>query len=58
LINNVVRSAEQVVFRFALQAGMIPLTGTSNRQHMLEDLAIYQFELADEEVGIIRNIAF
>lgn len=51
-------SVEQAVFRFALQAGMIPLTGTSNQQHMLEDLAIYQFELADEEVGIIRNIAF
>lgn len=51
-------SVEQAVFRFALQVGMIPLTGTTNQRHMLEDLAVYQLELADEEVGIIKNIAF
>ncbi|MGJ0484630.1 MAG: aldo/keto reductase family protein [Methylomicrobium sp.] len=50
-------SVEQAVFRFALQVGMIPLTGTASQRHMLEDLAVYQFELADEEIGIIKNIA-
>ena len=29
----------QVVFRFAQQVGMLPLTGTTNAQHMKEDLA-------------------
>jgi diketogulonate reductase-like aldo/keto reductase len=50
-------SVEQAVFRFAQQVGMIPLTGTTRQRHMQEDLAIYRLELADEEIGIIRNIA-
>src|SRR4051812_31499780 len=32
----------QVVFRFAMQVGMLPLTGTSNPQHMREDLQAEQ----------------
>jgi diketogulonate reductase-like aldo/keto reductase len=51
-------SIEQAVFRFALQVGMIPLTGTTNRKHMLEDLEVYQFGLSDEEIGIVESIAF
>jgi diketogulonate reductase-like aldo/keto reductase len=48
----------QVVFRFALQTGTIPLTGTSSRRHMLEDLSTYDFELDEAEMAIIENIAF
>jgi diketogulonate reductase-like aldo/keto reductase len=51
-------SIEQAVFRFAQQSGMIPLTGTTRQRHMLEDLGIYRFDLTEEEIGIIRNIAF
>ena len=29
----------QVIFRFAMQIGMLPLTGTTSEQHMKEDLA-------------------
>ena len=47
------RTLPQVVFRFALQVGMIPLTGTSNAQHMREDLEI--FELSDEDVRTIEH---
>jgi diketogulonate reductase-like aldo/keto reductase len=50
-------SAAQVIFLFALQTDMTPLTGTCNRQHMLDDLAITQFELSDQELGFIENIA-
>ena len=32
-------SATQVVFRFALSVGMLPLTGTSSAAHLREDLA-------------------
>ena len=35
----------QVIFRFALQVGMIALTGTTSAAHMAEDLSIYDFEL-------------
>jgi diketogulonate reductase-like aldo/keto reductase len=47
---------EQVVFRFAMQSGMVPLTGTTSRQHMKEDLGIYDFELTPEEVEFIEMI--
>ncbi len=49
-------SVAQVIFRFATQIGMLPLTGTTNAQHMKEDLQAYQFVLADEEIRQIENI--
>jgi diketogulonate reductase-like aldo/keto reductase len=49
------RTAAQVVFRFALQLGMIPLTGTSSPTHMREDLASLDFELEPEEVRAIES---
>jgi diketogulonate reductase-like aldo/keto reductase len=49
------RTIPQVAFRFALQVGMIPLTGSSNPQHLAEDLASYEFALSDEEVATIES---
>lgn len=51
-------SVAQVVFRFAMQIGMIPLTGTTNPRHMLEDLAAYEIELNDKDLETVENIAF
>lgn len=48
---------EQVIFRFAMQAGMVPLTGTTSERHMREDLQVYGIELAPDEVGLIESIA-
>ena len=50
-------SAAQIVFRFALQAGIIPLTGTTSEAHMKEDLAAYDIELSQSEFDAIENIA-
>lgn len=47
----------QVIFRFAMQIGMLPLTGTSNAQHMKEDLQSDQFTLTQEEVNQIEKLA-
>lgn len=47
----------QVVFRFALEVGMQPLTGTSSRDHMLEDLAVRSLRLSREETTFIEAIA-
>ncbi len=47
----------QVVFRFAQQIGMLPLTGTTNPQHMSEDLACDRFTLTPEELRAIEIIA-
>lgn len=40
----------QLVFRFAMQIGMLPLTGTTNLQHMKEDLQSDQFTIAPEDL--------
>ncbi|OHB72497.1 MAG: xylose reductase [Planctomycetes bacterium RBG_16_41_13] len=47
----------QVLFRFALHVGIIPLTGTTDEQHMKEDLRIFDYELTKEEVQAIETIA-
>ncbi|HEU4683542.1 MAG TPA: aldo/keto reductase [Nitrospira sp.] len=46
----------QVVFRFSMEVGMLPLTGTTSRQHMEEDLASERFTLSQEEVDRIETI--
>ena len=46
----------QVIFRFAMQAGMVPLTGTTSLEHMKQDLRVYDFELTTEEVRLIESI--
>jgi len=47
----------QVIFRFAMQIGMLPLTGTTSGQHMEEDLAAERFSLSDDELQWIEAIA-
>lgn len=46
----------QVIFRFAQQIGILPLTGTTSEQHMKEDMRVEQFELSEEEVKRIEGI--
>lgn len=47
----------QVILRFAMQIGMLPLTGTTSEQHMKEDLAAERFSLTAEEIQRIETIA-
>jgi diketogulonate reductase-like aldo/keto reductase len=47
----------QVVFRFAMAVGMLPLTGTSDREHMSQDLASREVVLSAEEVRAIESLA-
>ncbi|MBA4019778.1 MAG: aldo/keto reductase [Pirellula sp.] len=51
------RSTAQIVFRFALDVGMLPLTGTSSSAHMLADLEVIDFRLDPEEIERIENLA-
>ena len=50
------RPPAQVVFRFALDAGMLPLTGTTDPAHMREDLGALEFELSADDVERIETI--
>lgn len=59
-VNNIAQRMEktpaQVVFRFALQVGMTPLTGTSNEIHMKEDLEVFNFQLEPRDLANINTI--
>jgi diketogulonate reductase-like aldo/keto reductase len=51
------RTVSQIVFRFALDVGMIPLTGTTDAEHMRDDLGVFDFRLEPEEVAQIEGLA-
>ncbi|MBY0523040.1 MAG: aldo/keto reductase [Gemmataceae bacterium] len=51
------RSVSQIVFRFALDVGMVALTGTTNAEHMRTDLEAFDFQLEPEEVAQIESLA-
>lgn len=50
------RTASQIIFRFAIDAGMVPLTGTTSIAHMREDLDVFSFHLRRGEVDLIENL--
>jgi diketogulonate reductase-like aldo/keto reductase len=50
------RTVSQVVFRFAIDVGMIALTGTTSARHMRGDLDVFQFKLDEGEVGRIEGV--
>lgn len=47
---------EQVVFRFAIESGMIALTGTTSPEHMAQDLRVFDFSLASGEADAIERL--
>jgi diketogulonate reductase-like aldo/keto reductase len=47
----------QIIFRFALDLGMVALTGTTNAGHMMADLEVLDFRLDASEVAQIERIA-
>ena len=50
-------SPAQIVFAFARQIGMLPLTGTTNPEHMKQDLESRLLELPPAAVNAIEAIA-
>jgi diketogulonate reductase-like aldo/keto reductase len=56
IAQRVRKTPAQVVFRFAVQAGMVALTGTTSEQHMGEDLQVQKFELTAAELGVIDAV--
>lgn len=47
----------QVVFRFSQQIGMLPLTGTTDRRHMDQDLAVEgAFSLSEDELRMMEEV--
>ena len=50
-------TSAQIIFRFAMQVGMLPLTGTTSQQHMREDLEADRLTLSSDEIELIESIA-
>ena len=51
------RTVSQVVFRFALDVGMMALTGTTDPGHMRADLDVFDFRLDPQDVERIERVA-
>lgn len=49
-------SPAQVVFRFAVSLGILPLTGTTDTLHMKQDLEALALELSTAELGALRAL--
>jgi diketogulonate reductase-like aldo/keto reductase len=50
------KSPNQIVFRFAVDVGMLPLTGTTDPAHMREDLEVLNFRLSADQVERIDRL--
>ena len=54
--NHAPHTEAQVIFRFAQQVGMLPLTGTGSAEHMREDLECVDFSLEQKELELVEGI--
>jgi diketogulonate reductase-like aldo/keto reductase len=50
------KTVPQVVFRFAVQLGMLPLTGTTDAAHMRHNLDISDFTLTRDETETMLSL--
>ena len=50
------RSVSQVMLRWAMQQGCAVIPGTSNPDHMKENLSIYEFYLRDDDMDVINQL--
>ena len=50
------RTPAQIFFRYLTQQGIVPLTGTQSEKHMHEDLAIFEFDLTEDESQKISSL--
>lgn len=56
IARRVNKTPAQVIFRFSNHIGIVPLTGTTNEQHMTQDLESNKFDLTQDEILTIENI--
>jgi len=50
------KTAAEITFRFALEVGMLPLTGSSDAAHLRQDLGCFDFELDEDEVAAFERL--
>lgn len=50
------KSSAQIIIRWHLQAGNICIPGSSNEQHIIEDYAVWDFELTEDEMARMTSL--
>ena len=50
------KSSAQIALRFLLQEGIMPIVKSGNRDRMLQNMDIFDFEIDEENMSIIRNM--
>lgn len=50
------KSVAQVILRWNLQRGVVVIPGSSNPNHMKENISIFDFELSDEEMARVAAL--
>ncbi|KAJ3090347.1 hypothetical protein HK102_004038 [Quaeritorhiza haematococci] len=50
------KTVEQVLYRFVMELGIVPLNGTTNEKHMREDLEVLDWKLGKEDVKKIAAL--
>lgn len=50
------KSVAQVILRWNIDRGIIVIPGSSNPNHILENISIFDFKLTDEEMNIISKL--
>lgn len=50
------KSVAQIILRWNLQRGVIVILGSSNREHIIENTEIYEFELSDDDMKRISEL--
>lgn len=50
------RSSAQVILRWNLQKGVVVIPGSSNPDHILENISLFDFQLSDEEMSKINAL--
>ncbi len=50
------KTEAQILYRYLSHAGIVPLIGSTAKEHMEEDLAIFEFKLTDDEIASIGTL--
>ena len=50
------KTSAQIILRWHLQAGYIVIPGSSNLKHIEENFEVFDFELTDDEMNLIKNL--
>lgn len=50
------KTVYQIILRWHMQEGLCPVPGSTNPDHILENISIFDFELTDEEMEAIRKV--